>query len=131
MKTVNPPTKREWTVKQKNDPLVVPSFETISFTLPTMAHWEELLAGKEDGWVYLSDGNPTLHALETLLSDIQGTETCWVTSTGKSAIAATLLALLEKGDHMIILREGYKSTRLFAEGILSKFGVDVTLIGIA
>lgn len=122
--------QKEWAVKQKNDPLVVPSFETISFSLPTMESWEELLAGKEDGWVYLSDGNPTLYALENLLSQIQGTETCWVTSTGKSAIAATLLALLESGDHMIILKEGYKSTRLFAEGILKKFGIDVTLIGV-
>ena len=110
--------ERTWAVKQKNDPLVVPSFETISFSLPTMESWEELLAGKQDGWVYLSDGNPTLAALERLLSNIQGTETCWVTSTGKSAIAASLLALLESGDHMIILKEGYKSTRLFAEGIL-------------
>lgn len=127
---MNTTLKREWTVKQKNDPLVVPSFETISFSLPTVKSWEEYLSGKEDGWCYLSDGNPTLHELETLLSKIQGTETCWVTSTGKSAIAATLLALLESGDHMIILREGYKSTRLFAEGILKKFGIEVTLVGI-
>lgn len=122
--------ERTWAVKQKNDPLVVPSFETISFSLPTMESWEELLAGKQDGWVYLSDGNPTLAALERLLSNIQGTETCWVTSTGKSAIAASLLALLESGDHMIILKEGYKSTRLFAEGILQKFGVEITMISI-
>jgi cystathionine beta-lyase/cystathionine gamma-synthase len=121
---------RHWSVKEKNDPFVVPSFETISFSLPSMQSWESLLKGEQDGWVYLTDGNPTLAALEKLLAQIQGTESCWVTSTGKSAIAATLLALLNAGDHLILLREGYKSTRLFAEGTLKRFGVNVTIIGV-
>lgn len=121
---------RPWSVKEKNDPFVVPSFETISFSLPSMQSWEALLKGEQDGWVYLSDGNPTLAALEKLLARIQGAESCWVTSTGKSAIAATLLALLNAGDHIIILREGYKSTRLFVEGVLHRFGVAVTMLGV-
>lgn len=121
---------RHWSVKDKNDPFVVPSFETISFSLPSMTSWESLLKGEEDGWVYLSDGNPTLAALEKLLARIQGVDACWVTSTGKSAIAATLLALLKTGDHLILLREGYKSTRLFAEGILKKYGVEITLVDV-
>lgn len=120
--------ERTWSVKEKNDPFVLPSFETISFSLPSMGSWEELLKGEQDGWVYLSDGNPTLAALEGLLARIQGVDRCWVTSTGKSAIAATLLALLKQGDHLILLREGYKSTRLFAEGTLKRFGVEVSMI---
>lgn len=122
--------KRIWSVAEKNDPFIVPSFETISFSLPTMKSWEDLLKGELDGWVYLSDGNPTLAALETLLAKIQGVEKCWVTSTGKSAMAAILLALLNAGDHIILLREGYKSTRLFVEGILKQFAVTSTLIGV-
>lgn len=121
---------RDWSVKDNNEPFVVPSFETISFSLPTMQSWESLLKGEQDGWVYLSDGNPTLCALEKLLSQLQGTEACWLTSTGKSAIAATMLALLNAGDHLIILREGYKSTRLFAEGMLQRFGVEVSIVGV-
>jgi cystathionine beta-lyase/cystathionine gamma-synthase len=122
--------ERSWSVKESNDPFVVPSFETISFSLPTMKSWEVLLKGEDNGWVYLTDGNPTLACLEQLLAKIQGTESCWVTSTGKSAIAATLLALLNQGDNIILLREGYKSTRLFAEGVLQRFGVSITLIGV-
>jgi cystathionine beta-lyase/cystathionine gamma-synthase len=95
-----------------------------------MESWEELIRGQQDGWVYLSDGNPTLAALEKLLAKIQGVDSCWVTSTGKSAIAATLMALLNQGDHIILLREGYKSTRLFVEGVLKRFGISVTLIGV-
>lgn len=121
---------RDWSVKETNDPFVVPSFETISFSLPTIGNWESLLKGEQDGWVYLTDGNPTLAALEQLLAKLQGTEKCWVTSTGKSAIAATLLALLKAGDHIIILREGYKSTRLFVEGVLKRFGVETTILGV-
>ncbi len=120
--------KRHWAVQEKNDPFVVPSFETISFSLPTMKNWESLLKGEQDGWVYLSDGNPSLAALEKLLSGLQKTERCWVTSTGKSAMAATLMALLNAGDHLILLRESYKSTRLFVETVLTRFGVTHTLL---
>ena len=121
--------KRTWDVKPGNDPFVVPSYETISFSLPTVKNWEDFIAGTNDGWCYLSDSNPSLSALEELLAKTQNQECCWVTSTGKSAIAATLQALLKVGDHLILLKEGYKSTRLFAEGILKKFGVEITLIG--
>lgn len=121
---------REWSVKDNNDPFIVPSFETISFSLPSMGSWEDLLAGKQDGWVYHSDGNPTLAALEALLAKSQGVESCWVTSTGKSAIAMALLAVVSSGDELILLREGYKSTRLFAEGVLARMGVAVKLIGV-
>jgi len=122
--------ERAWSVKETNDPFIVPSFETISFSLPSMSCWEDVLKGEQDGWIYLSDGNPTLSALEKLLAGIQKTERGWVTSTGKSAIAACLLALLNAGDNVIILKEGYKSTRLFVEGVLTRFGVTVSMLSI-
>lgn len=121
---------RPWSVATDNDPFIVPSFETISFSLPSVGSWESFLQGQQPGWCYLTDGNPTLAALEQLLAKKQGTQSCWVTSTGKSAIAASLLALLKQNDHVILLREGYKSTRLFAEGVLRRFGVEVTVIGV-
>lgn len=121
-------SSRQWVIQERNAPFVVPSFETISFSLPSMASWEELLRGEQDAWVYLSDGNPTLATLESLLAKVQGTEKCWVTSTGKSAIAACLLALLKAGDNLVLLQEGYKSTRLFAQGVLQRLGVNVTLV---
>jgi cystathionine beta-lyase/cystathionine gamma-synthase len=121
---------RTWSVKETNDPFVVPSFETISFSLPSIKSWKALLTGEQDGWMYSSYANPTLSSLEELLARVQGVESCWVTSTGKSAIASTLMALLKAGDHIVLLREGYKSTRLFTEGVLQRFGVSCTLIGI-
>lgn len=122
--------KRTWSVEEKNDPFVIPSFETVSFSLPSIKNWKALLTGECDGWMYSSWANPTLAALEELLAKVQGVDSCWVTSTGKSAIAATLLALLKAGDHIILLREGYKSTRLFTEGVLKRFGVSCSLIAI-
>ncbi len=122
--------KRVWEVKPGNDPFVVPSYETISFSLPTVKSWEDFMNGQSDGWCYISDSNPSLAALEELLAKTHKQECCWVTSTGKSAVAATLLALLKTGDHLILFKEGYKSTRLFAEGVLAKFGVEITLIGV-
>jgi cystathionine beta-lyase/cystathionine gamma-synthase len=122
--------KCPWSVATNNSPFVIPTFETISFSLPSVKEWETVLKGNDSAWMYLTDGNPSLAVLQNLLAEKQGVESCWVTSTGKSAISAVLMALLNQGDHIILLREGYKSTRFFVETILSRFGVTATLIGV-
>ena len=111
----------------KNPPFLQPTYETVSFSMPSVEAWEELLLKGKPGWVYHSDANPTVRALERMLASVRGSEECYVTSTGKSAIAGSLLASLSAGSSVIIFREGYKSTRLFCEGILQKFGVKTLL----
>lgn len=117
-------------LRPDNLPFLEPIYQTVSFSLPTVEAWAEFLAGKRDAWAYASDRNPTVAELESRLAALQGQDAAIVTSTGKSAIAAALLATLRAGDHVILLREGYKSTRIFAEGILTNFGVTTTLLGV-
>jgi cystathionine beta-lyase/cystathionine gamma-synthase len=111
-------------------PLVFPNYETVSHHLPAYEDWETALLEGVPAWMYLTDGNPTVRELELAIARMQGREDAWVTSAGKSAIAATLIALLSAGDHFILLREGYKSTRHFAEKVLSRMGISHTVIGV-
>lgn len=100
-----------------------------SYALPSVEAWEEFLAGRLPAFGYSSDHNPTVAHLEEQLAILQGTEKAIALSTGKAAISQALLALLKQGDHVILIREGYKSTRFFIEGTLARFGVRSTLIG--
>jgi cystathionine beta-lyase/cystathionine gamma-synthase len=104
--------------------------ETVSFSLPSVEEWENTLLGGRAAWCYHSDANPTVKSLESLLAKIQRREDCYVTSTGKSAIAAALVSILNQEDSVIILREGYKSTQLFCRGTLSRFGIRTILISV-
>jgi cystathionine beta-lyase/cystathionine gamma-synthase len=114
----------------QSTPLVYPNYETVSYHLPRYEDWERALLDGIPAWMYLTDGNPTVHELETAIAKLQGRDAAWVTSAGKSAIAATLLALLNSGDHFLLLREGYKSTRHFAEKVLARMGITHTLLEI-
>jgi cystathionine beta-lyase/cystathionine gamma-synthase len=114
----------------QSSPLVYPNNETVSYSLPRYEDWENALTKGIHTWMYLTDGNPTNDQLEKEIARMQGRDAAWVTSAGKSAISATLLALLNSGDHFILLREGYKSTRHFSEKVLERFGIAHTLLGI-
>jgi O-acetylhomoserine (thiol)-lyase len=57
--------------------------------------------GEKPGYVYARQGNPTNAALEakiSLLEDARGTASF---GTGMAAIASTLIALLQAGDHLV------------------------------
>ncbi len=113
-----------------NRPLLPPAFQSVSFSLPTVEAWEAFLSGARPGFGYSSDRNPTVATLEQALTSLQGTEACLVTSTGKGVIALTLTALLKAGDHVVFLQEGYKSTRIFIQETLARFGVRSTMLAV-
>ena len=49
-----------------------------------------------------------------------------VTPSGLAAITTAILALVAKGDHMILSETIYGPTRIFCDNMLKKFGVEVT-----
>jgi O-acetylhomoserine/O-acetylserine sulfhydrylase-like pyridoxal-dependent enzyme len=56
---------------------------------------------KESGYIYTRIGNPTIHALETLVADLESGTKGIATSSGMAAVNTVYMALLSKGDHMI------------------------------
>lgn len=105
-----------------------PIYQSVSFDLPSVEEWESRVEGGRAGYTYSSSGNPTVHALELLLADMQGQERCMVVTTGKLAMGVALFSLLRQGDHVILLREAYKSTRFVIEKVLAKFGVSFSIV---
>lgn len=78
---------------------------------------------------YGTIGTPTTFALREALARIEGEgHTCHAVlmPSGLMAITALLLAFLKPGDHLLVTDSVYGPTRVFCNGILSKFGVHTT-----
>jgi cystathionine gamma-synthase len=70
--------------------------------------------GKKRRYDYTRSGNPTRDALADALADLEGGAGAVVTSTGMSAIALLLNALLSPGDRLVVPHDAYGgSWRLF------------------
>jgi cystathionine gamma-synthase len=73
-------------------------------------------------------GNPTQSAAERKLADLEGGERALLFTTGMAAVSTTLLTLLSNGDHIIISRDSFYQTREFAQALLSRWGIETTLV---
>ncbi len=75
------------------------------------------------GALYGTAGNPTHHALEDVVAEIEGGTRCQVVSTGLAAVTVPLLAYLSAGDHLLVPDSVYGPTRSFCDGFLARLGV--------
>ena len=76
--------------------------------------------------VYGTLGNPTHHALEDVIAEIEGGTRCQIVSTGLAAVTTPLLAYLSSGDHCLVPDSVYGPTRVFCNGLLARMGVTTT-----
>lgn len=73
-------------------------------------------------------GNPTVAAAEAKLAAIEGGEAAVLMASGMAAITTTLLAMLRKGQHIVLTGDVYRKTRVFAKDTLARFGVEVDIV---
>ncbi len=78
------------------------------------------------GHVYGLYGNPTHHALEDIVAEIEGGTRSQIVSTGLAAVTTPLLAYLAAGDHLLMPDSAYGPTRDFCTGLLARMGVTTT-----
>ncbi|MFZ6769131.1 cystathionine beta-lyase [Undibacterium sp. Di26W] len=75
---------------------------------------------------YGRHGNETTQALEQALCAAEGAAACMLTSSGLSAVTTTLLALLQPGDHLLMVDTVYDPTRDFCDGLLKRMNISTT-----
>lgn len=79
------------------------------------------------GFTYARQGTPTTAALEDKISQMEGGEATVSFATGMAALAATFIALLRAGDHLISSQYIFGNTNSLL-GTLAGLGVEVTLV---
>ena len=117
-------------VPPDNRALVAPIYQSVKFTFDDVAETERYFEGRRAGFYYSRVSNPTLRQLEKALAELQGRDACLLTGSGMAAIAASLLALLKQGDHVVYFAEMYQPTRSLIRRVLGRFGVTSTLLSI-
>lgn len=124
---IHPP---EVPVAPDNRPLVAPIYQSVKFEFPDVDETQRALRGERPGFFYSRSSNPTTRQLEKTLALMQGREEALVTGSGVAAIAQTLIALTQSGDHVLCFVETYGPTRALIRRTLQRFGVRHTMLSI-
>lgn len=108
--------------------VTVPIYQTSTFAFRSAQHGAELFAGGNDGYIYTRLGNPTIHALEECVAQLEGGFAGIATSSGMGAVSAVYMALLDQGAHMVSTASVYGPSRGLVEKHLSRFGVTASFV---
>ena len=109
-----------------------PIYATATFAFDTAAEKEDAvdraMAWDPTAYFYSRTGNPTNRALEEKIASLEGAEDCVVAASGMASVAATLFALLESGDHLVVGDELFAITTVLMEEDLPRRGIAVTAV---
>jgi len=108
-----------------------PLFFTSSYVFRTAADAAATFAGDKPGNVYSRYTNPTVHSFEERIAALEGGERAVATSTGMSAILATVMSLCSAGDHVLVSKSVFGSTISLFEKYFKRFGVQVDYVPLA
>jgi len=114
-----------------DDPMgsaVTPIYQTSTFAFRNAQQGADRFAGKEEGYIYTRIGNPTIHAFEEAMAELEKGCGGIATSSGMSAVTTAYLALLSAGDHVVSQASVYGPSRVFMEKHMSRFGVESTFV---
>src|SRR3954471_19656181 len=113
-----------------NQPVIAPIYQSVKYEFESVDDTLRLLRGQAPGYFSMRASNPTTRQLELTLAQLQGRDDCLATASGVNAIAQTLIALTKAGDHILFFIETYGPTRNIIRRLLSRFGVEHTMVSI-
>jgi O-succinylhomoserine sulfhydrylase len=103
-------------------------FLNSSYTYSTAEEGEGRFDGSIEGFKYGRYSHPNLAMLESRLALMEGAESCIVTSSGMSAMFASLMCQLKSGDHVVAGKVLFSSCHYIITEILPRFGITYTLV---
>jgi cystathionine gamma-lyase / homocysteine desulfhydrase len=83
--------------------------------------------GGHKGFEYSRTGNPTRHALEELIKDIEGGYAGFAFGSGMAAITAVIM-MFNSGDHVLLTDDVYGGTYRVLTKVLNRFGIEATFV---
>jgi len=112
------------------DAITTPIVQTSTFIFKDTDAIEGYTKRGEPHYEYMRYGSPTQSAAEDKLAALHGAESALLFSSGMNAICTSLLCLLKAGDHLVITDDAYKKTLEFAKHVLTKFGIETTVVSV-
>ena len=104
-----------------------PIYQTSSFSFENLDELEGYFQG-ESPYLYTRYGNPNTDELGSALAALEGAEDGVASSSGMSAILASILAVLTHGDHIVACDDLYGGTYQLLDQELRHFGITVSFV---
>ena len=73
---------------------------------------------------YGRTGNPSSHAVESVVTELEGAAGTVLAPSGLAAISTALLSVVSAGDELLVSDSVYDPTRLFCAETLKRFGIE-------
>ena len=80
---------------------------------------------RKQKYTYPTRGTPTTDALASAIDHLEGSAGTILVPSGLAAVSVPMMAFAKSGDHCLIVDSIYSPTRIFANSILKRFGVEI------
>ncbi|WP_170008320.1 bifunctional cystathionine gamma-lyase/homocysteine desulfhydrase [Bacillus fonticola] len=104
-----------------------PHTGAVSTPIYQVSTYKQEGVGQHKGFEYSRTGNPTRHALEELIKDVEGGQAGFAFASGMAAITAVVM-MFQKGDHLVLTDDVYGGTYRVLTKVLNKFGIEHTFV---
>lgn len=105
-----------------------PIYQTSTFVLNDDQYGSVEEGFARDRFIYSRYGNPSQWAVQEKLAALEGAESAIVFSSGMAAITATVLALVDKGAHVVAASDLYGGTYNLFNQEFPTLGMSATLV---
>jgi len=107
----------------------VPLYQTSTFRFDTNEDFAAAIAFRGPGYVYTRGyGNPTVDAFQSVMADLEETESALAFASGSAAIHGVIVTLVSGGERIVAGRTLYGGTVGLMRHVLPRFGVEVTFV---
>lgn len=110
------------------DALTAPVAQTATYTFSDTAELTRYMEGSVEREEYGRYGNPTVRLVERKVAALEGADDAVAFASGMAAVTTAILALTKQGSHVVLFSDCYRRTRQFVRDVLSRFGVESTLV---
>ena len=105
-----------------------PIMQSSNFSFPSVEVLRAALKQEYEVPFYTRGYNPTVGILRKKVAALEGAEDALVFASGSAAIAAGVMSVVEKGDHVISVAKPYSWTDKLLNKFLLRYGVETTMI---
>ena len=102
--------------------ILTPIYQTTTYVQESVDRY------MDKGYSYSRSGNPTVVALEDRITALEGGAGSACFATGMAATNATMMALLNAGDHAILSDVVYGGTHRLSTRVLTRFGIEFSFV---
>lgn len=100
-----------------------PVMQTSNFAFESVMDFRKKISTEFESHVYTRGNNPTVEILRKKLAALEHAEDCLVFGSGVAAVAASVMANIRQGEHIVCVRSAYSWTKTLLQKYLPRFGV--------